>query len=309
MNVLKSESPAFEGRKTAVTVGTFDGVHRGHRAVLDFLTEEASRRGLSPVAVTFDPHPLWVVSPDRAPLLLETPEERAELLREAGVEVVTVDFTPEVMRITADEWIGMLADCLGAKLLVAGYDNTFGSDGMTMSLSDYRGIGLRHGVEVIRAPEVRGVSSTAIRRLLAGGDVGQAASQLGFPYTLSGVVEPGRKLGRRLGFPTANLAIAGIMQIPGPGVYAAEACVANGRCYPAVVNIGVRPTVDENLPLTVEAHLCGFEGNLYGRTLRLRFLRRLRDERRFSTLDELKAAIAGDVASVCATCGAGVKEE
>lgn len=278
----------------AVTVGTFDGVHRGHREVVDFLLTESERRGLRPMVITFEPHPLAVVAPERAPLLLESPKEREEALREMGAEVEVLTFDEELRRQTVNQWFARIAADYDAKLVVAGFDNTFGSDGMMMRLSDYVRIGAAHGIEVVDAPRLKGVSSTLIREALASGDVVSAAEMLGRKFSVSGTVSHGRGLGRTIGVPTANLKPDEGMLIPAPGVYAAEAVTADGRKYRAVVNIGHAPTVAKGLPMTVEAHLLDFDGDLYGNRLRLEFLRRLRDERKFETLGDLKLQIVRD---------------
>ncbi len=280
---------------SAITVGTFDGVHRGHREVVDFLIARSAEKGLRPIVITFEPHPLVVVAPKRAPKLLELPVEREERLRSLGVEVVVLQFNESLRSLTASQWIERLGKDYDARLIVAGYDNTFGSDGMLMSLADYRQLGEKHNVEVIEAPVVEGVSSTLIRRALGAGDVTAAAEMLGRPYAVSGEVCHGREFGRQIGFPTANLCTDPALLLPAPGVYAANATIANGDNYRAVVNIGVAPTVSEGLPLSVEAHLINYSGNLYGANMRLEFLQRLRDEKKFGGITELKAGIAADV--------------
>lgn len=281
--------------RSAVTVGTFDGVHRGHREVVDFLLSESSKRDLRPVVITFEPHPLAVVAPERAPKLLELPSEREECLRDMGVEVVVLRFNEELRSLTAAQWLRRLRDEYGADLVVAGFDNTFGCDGMSMSLADYRNIAEPMGLDVVQAPVLEGVSSTLIRRALGKGDVKDAAGMLGHPYSVSGIVTHGRELGRKIGFPTANLLPDPTLLLPAPGVYAADAVLSNGEKHRAVVNIGTAPTVATGLPLTVEAHIIDFTGDLYNTTLRLDFLCRLRDESRFPDLDSLKTHIRLDI--------------
>ncbi|MDE6716619.1 MAG: riboflavin biosynthesis protein RibF [Muribaculaceae bacterium] len=274
----------------AVTVGTFDGVHRGHREVLRTLREEAAARGLVPSVVTFDRHPLEIVAPERAPRLLQLPEERAAMLRETGVEVIEVAFTSELSAMTAREWAAILRDHYGMRLLISGYDNKFGSDGRAMSAADYLRLGEEMGFAVVTAPELSGICSSAIRRAVAAGDMTRAAEMMGRPYSLSGRVEEGRHLGRTIGFPTANLAVSPRILLPAPGVYA-------GRLdgMPAVINIGDNPTVGQGNPITVEAHAIGFSGDLYGRDLRLEFSERIRGERKFGSLEQLKEQIGKDI--------------
>lgn len=280
---------------SAITVGTFDGVHRGHRKVVEFLTAQSADNGLRPIVITFEPHPLAVVAPARAPKLLELPDEREENLRSLGVDVVVLEFNEDLRCLTVAEWMGHLAREYNARLLVAGYDNTFGSDGMSMNLSDYCRIGENCGIKVVEAPVVEGVSSSAIRHALGAGDIDAATTMLGRPYSISGIVGHGRELGRQLGFPTANLITDPSILLPAPGVYAAEATTTDGNRYRAVVNIGVSPTVSEGLPLSVEAYLINYSGDLYGTELRLDFLRRLRDEKNFGDISALKEGIAADV--------------
>ena len=292
---MQQTSGNLTSTPSAITVGTFDGVHRGHRAVVDFLMAQSVENGLRPVVITFEPHPLAVVAPSRAPKLLETPQEREANLRSLGAEVIVLEFDEDLRRLSVAQWMEHLSRRYNAKLLVAGYDNSFGSDGMSMNLSDYSRIGECYGINIIEAPIVEGVSSTAIRRALGTGDVESAAAMLGRPYSITGKIGHGRELGRRLGFPTANLIPDPAILLPAPGVYVADATIADGNHYRAVVNIGVSPTVSEGLPLSVEAHLINYEGNLYGSVLRLDFLHRLRDEKKFGDLSSLKEGIAADV--------------
>lgn len=289
-----------EGRK-AVTVGTFDGVHRGHRKVVEFLKEEGSRLGLQPLVITFEPHPLAVVAPERAPKLLELPEERVRRLEATGVEVEVMKFDESLRRTTVREWLTLLRDRFNADLLVVGYDNTFGSDGMKMSAADYRRLAEEAGIRLEVAPIEGGICSSAIRKSLIEGDVTSASQMLGRPYSIAGRIGHGRGDGHKLGFPTANMQIPDILMLPAPGVYAADAILSDGERKRAVVNIGVAPTIEPGLPLTVEVHIADFDKDIYGDTLRIEFLRRLRNEKRFQSLDSLKSQIAADIreAEIC----------
>lgn len=281
---------------TAVTVGTFDGVHRGHRAVLRTLREEARRRGLSPRVITFSNHPLSVIAPGRAPLPLSAPAEKLAALTDEGVGVTILPFTRDMMGMTAREWMTHLRDDMNVRLIVVGYDNTFGSDGRSMSASDYMALGRELGIETVEAPVVEGCSSSAARRAVRDGDMPAAAHILGHPYSLTGTVEEGDRIGRTLGFPTANLRIpdADARLLPPHGVYQTVAVLPDGRRQPAVTNIGVRPTVTDKPELRIETHLLDFYEDLYGSTLTVEFLRRLRGERHFPSLEALKEAIAAD---------------
>lgn len=278
-----------------ITVGTFDGLHRGHCAVLDFLEMECRKRNLEPEVITFDPHPLKVVAPERAPRLLEVSSERKARIEKRGPKVEVIEFDKSLQSLTVEEWIRRLKNEFNAALLVVGYDNTFGCDGRSMSFPQYVEIGEKYGVEVIEAPVVEGVSSSRVRKALNEGDVEKAAEMLDRRYSISGVVAKGRGDGHRLGFPTANLQTDPDILIPKPGVYAAEALTQDGKRCKSVVNIGKAPTISADLPVAVEAHLIGFSGDIYGERMRLDFIARLRDEERFPGLTELKAAIAADV--------------
>lgn len=268
-------------------VGTFDGVHLGHAFLLAKLKEAARERGLRPVAVTFDRHPLSVIAPEAAPKLLTAdPSVRDRLLRAHGVDVVTLPFTDSLRQMTGSEFVAMLRRDYGVGALMLGFNNHLGSDRSTAPEAE--------GVEIVRCPEYphgQSVSSSAIRALIEGGDVETASKLLGHTFTIAGPVGHGKQLGRKLGFPTANVEVSTLQLLPPSGVYAATAL---GR--PAVVNIGHRPTVDAaGAPLTVEAHITDFSGNLYGQHLELNLLRRLRPEQRFDSLDDLRQAIASDI--------------
>lgn len=278
-----------------VTIGTFDGVHRGHQLVLDTLRGECRSRNLKPVAITFNPHPLTLVAPERAPKMLEPQEVRLARLREAGVESILMDFTDALRSLTVSQWFGILKERFNAQLVVVGYDNTFGSDGMDMSMADYKTIGEKFGLDIVSAPVLDDISSSKIRSLLAEGNIAGAERMLGHPYCISGKVVTGRREGRKLGFPTANLEVDDKMLLPAPGVYAALMDFEDGERFRAVVNIGRAPTFSDSLPMTVEVHIIGFSGDIYGKKLNVCFLERLRDEKKFSSLADLKEAITNDI--------------
>ena len=279
-------------------IGMFDGVHLGHRFLIGRMADEAHARGLRAVAVTFSRHPLAVIAPEREPGLLTGPEEKCRLLREAGADdVVMLDFTPALRQLTAEQFMRQLHDSAGIERLVIGYDHRFGSDSPKME--DYPAIGHLTGIEVTVAPPrdegSSQISSSMIRRELAEGNVEKAAEALGREYTVDGMVEGGKRLGRTIGFPTANLRPEVARMLPAEGVYATRALLPSGESYPAMVNIGRRPTVDvAGAPLSVEAHLLGFEGDLYGSHLTLEFLQRLRGERKFDSVEALRAQLEAD---------------
>lgn len=294
------EDNAGEKQGRVVTVGTFDGVHTGHVEVLETLKAFGRERGLRPSVVTFDRHPLETVCPGRAPLPLQSIRERDDMLRSHGVEVIRVAFTPEVSRLDALTWMRHLKEEYGAEALLTGYDNRFGSDCRSLTTDDYIRLGGETGIEVRRAREIPGVCSSEVRRALAAGETDRAAAMLGRLYSITGTVETGRQLGRNLGFPTANITIPAGRQLPAPGVYAA---IAEGR--PAVVNIGHNPTVAEGNPMTVEVHILGWEGDLYGRQLTVEFVKRLRAEEKFPDLEALKSRIAADAEAASRLLGPG----
>lgn len=287
-----------KSRLKIATVGTFDGVHRGHRLVLKTLREEAAREGLEPVVITFDRHPLAVIAPERVPGALSSAEEKARMISEEGVGVHVVPFTEQVRRLTAYEWMRRLHDRLGVKTLIVGYDNTFGSDGLTMTLSDYQSLGEVIGMRVMEAPILDGVSSSAIRKAVKNGNIARANELLGRPYRFEGEVRAGNRLGSKIGFPTANLLPPRGRQLPAEGVYAALATLPDGSQYPAAVNIGKRPTIGDLASPIVEAHIIGYEGDLYGDSLVLDLIDRVRGEVKFDSVEDLRGQLERDVERV-----------
>lgn len=287
-------SPGF-----VATIGMFDGVHRGHLHLLGQLRELASARGLEPVVVTFSDHPLSVIAPERTPALLMPFGERVEALGREVARVEILDFA-DVRQLTAADFMRRLVDAYGVKVLLMGFNHGFGSDRIK-DFDVYRRIGAETGLDVVWASESPDltVSSSLVRWAVSGGDVALAADLLGRPYELVGTVVEGRHLGRTIGFPTANLRLSEPRQlVPAEGVYACRA-VTDGAEYPAMVNIGRRPTVDssEHPERTIEAHIISFDGNLYGRRVRIRLVARLRGERPFGSLEALRAQLVNDRAA------------
>lgn len=282
---------------TVITIGTFDGVHRGHKMVLETLKKTASENGLKPLVITFDRHPLEIVAPERAPQLLMAIEERDKILRENQVEVDRIPFSEELRHQTAAEWMKVLRDKYHARFVVLGYDNTFGSDGRSLGFGDYKRIGCALGINVLMAPEINGCSSSAVRHYVREGDVVRAAEILGRPFAVNGKVISGRQIGRTIGIPTANLKVSSRQLLPKPGVYQAKV-FAEGNHYDAIVNVGINPTVSDSGHLKIEAHLLGYTGNLYGKTIKIEFIKRIRDERKFDSIEDLKSQINKDIQSI-----------
>ena len=304
VNQIATFTPCGETCPSRVaTIGFFDGVHAGHRFLLSQVEALAREAGMSGLAITFERHPRQVLQADYCPVLLNTPQEKFQLLSASGIDAcVMLDFTAAMSRLSArDFMVRYLQKRFGVRKLLMGYDHHFGHE-RHLAFPDYQALGQELGIEVLQAEAFRTaditVSSSAIRRLLQGGDVDRANTCLGYAYTLDGVVVEGHHVGRQLGFPTANLkpSVAEKL-VPGRGVYAVEA-VYGGKTYAAMLNIGFRPTLDNGAESTIEAHLFGFSGNLYGEPLRLRFRHRVRDEQRFASLDTLKQQLKADAVRV-----------
>jgi riboflavin kinase/FMN adenylyltransferase len=282
-----------------VTIGNFDGVHVGHRYIFNQIIEEARLVGSQAVVITFDPHPKMVLHPDRRPFyLIATLEEKMALLEESGVDAVfLISFSLEYAQTTAQSFIcDVLWNRFRVKKVFIGHDYTFGrgKEGKKQLLEDF-GKELGFDVAVIDAVKVEDtvISSTLIRNLILDGQVKTAADFLGRPYNLKGTVVKGYRRGTDLGFPTANLAPEKVL-VPCIGVYAAVV-VLRGERYAAVLNIGFNPTFG-NDDMAIEIHLLDFEGEIYGETLQVYFIERLRDELRFSSPAELALQIQKDVA-------------
>jgi riboflavin kinase/FMN adenylyltransferase len=285
---------------SAIAIGVFDGVHTGHVQVLQHTAERASELGgLRRVALTFDRHPRTVVSPDQAPALLTSLEERIELLYTLGIELIGV-LPFESVRDTAPEAFvsEVLVRALGARLITVGADFRFGR-GRAGDVASLRAAGVAYGFEVdaveLVSADGSAVSSTTIRTKIAEGDVRHAAELLGRPFAISGAVVEGDQRGRTIGFPTANVIPDPAHVVPRRGVYAATVWIDHRGTerHDAVVNIGIRPTFGGDQEV-VEAHLLDFDGDLYGRRIGIEMVERLRDERTFEGIDALVAQIRRD---------------
>lgn len=302
--------PDSHGLGRTLALGVFDGVHIGHRLLIDKVTETAAATGTVPAIMTFSPHPAEIISPGNAPELLTDITTRARLILGAGAgEVIVKNFNPELRALTASEFLSLLAEKYKVRHLVVGFNHRFGSDRIA-SIDDYRRLAAPFEITVEQAPEIElpdldlPVSSSSVRDYLRSGRPESAAEMLGRPYSLSGTVVAGRGVGRKFGFPTANLqpCCPGLL-IPASGVYACIAVTDSGEFpddvtgrHPAVVNIGTRPTFGPSDAATVEAHLIGVDRDLYGCRLTLEFISRLRDERRFDSPEALRRQIERDKA-------------
>lgn len=282
----------------AATIGMFDGVHVGHRSVLAFLRSEAGRRGLSSAAITFRRHPQAVLHPDVDFPVLMTLEAKLEALAETGIDyAIVLDFDKQLSELSAREFIRLIRDTYGVRLLLVGYDHRFGHN-RSETLADYVAYGHELGVEVVQTPELDTplghVSSSVIRRLVAEGNVELAARMLTRPYRLEGTVVGGFKNGRKLGFPTANIALADrSLLLPKNGVYAVRVHVG-GATYGGMLNVGVRPTFDGSGKVSVEVNIFDFDSDIYSSPIAVDFVAHVRDERRMESLDELTKQLAAD---------------
>ncbi len=284
----------------ALTIGNFDGVHLGHRAMLERVAAAAHDRGMSSCALTFEPHPREFFAPALAPARLTRLREKLELIAEAGIERTHVlRFDAALASLAAQRFVDeVLVRGLGVRWLVVGRDFRYGAK-RAGDFAALEASAARHGFALEAMPEVADcgtrVSSSAVRAALAAGNLALAARLLGRPYSMSGRVAHGDRLGRRLGFPTANIVLR--RRAPLAGIYVVEAELEETReRLRGVASVGRRPTVRRDAAPLLEVHLFDFDAPLYGRHLRVRFLRKLRDEQKYEGLEALRAAIAGDAA-------------
>jgi len=290
--------PVPDTNRYAATIGFFDGVHLGHVHLLHDLMSVAAERGLKSMAITFPEHPRQILQSDYRPRLLSTPDDKMRLLEQTGIDFCfPLHFTTALAQMDARSFMtDFLQKKLGVSTLLVGHDHHFGHD-TGLTIDDYRRIGNEIGMEVIPADaylyEGAPVSSSRIRRELVAGNVKAANEMLGYRYTISGTVIHGMQNGRKMGFPTANLGpYCEFMQIPADGVYSSIATV-DGESWPAMLNIGFRPTF-QGKARTIEAHLLGFDRDIYFHELKLEFVDFLRPERRFDSPQELAAQLEAD---------------
>jgi len=280
-----------------LALGNFDGLHRGHLKIIERVRRGAAEHGGTPMAMTFDPHPSRVVRPDKAPPLLMTKEQRLEAFERAGISAVAVvRFTPELSKWDPETFVRtVLVDWLRVSEVWVGANFLFGHD-RSGNFSTLRTLGQRYGFRADKIDPVRYkefvVSSTRVRRLVSEGRMDEAGALLGHQFYLDGRVVPGAHRGRELGFPTANLETTNEL-LPPNGVYATMTTI-DGIVHPSITNVGVRPTFGDTTTTIIEAYVLGYEGDLYGRQVRLGFVQRLRDERKFDDVDALRAQIEAD---------------
>ncbi len=280
------------------TIGFFDGVHRGHQFLVSQLRSDAANHGMESLVVTFRQHPRQVLHKDYIPKLLTTADRKEQLLKATGVDhVAMLDFSTRMAALSAGEFMSFLRDEYNVRRLLIGYDNRFGHN-REESFEDYRRHGIALGIDVEEMKALRSgditVSSSAIRRLLAEGDITAANACLGYRYSFTGLVEHGFGEGRKLGFPTANLHVAAEQLVPQSGVYAVMVSVEgfSGE-YMGMMNIGNRPTFG-TFSDTLEVNIMDFSADIYSRQVQVTFVRRVRDDMKFDSIAQLREQITKD---------------
>lgn len=295
-------------RPSVATIGFFDGVHRGHRYLIEQVREAAAARGLASSVITFPMHPRKVMHSDYHPELLTTCDEKVTLLAQTGIDsCIMLDFTPEVARLSAKEFMSILKERYRIQALVIGHDHRFGHN-RSEGFEDYVRYGKALGMEILLAraytykrevaeTEVT-ISSSVIRRLLQEGNVSEAAEYLGYDFFLEGTVVGGYHVGRKIGFPTANLRVTDPdKMIPADGVYAVHVFL-EGKKYGGMLSIGYRPTLDNGPDRSIEVHIFHFNADIYNQPMRISFVRRTRPELKFNSMDELIERLRLDEAEI-----------
>lgn len=281
------------------TIGFFDGVHCGHQFMIDSLTTMAHAQGRQSLVITFDRHPRQVVHADYVPQLITTTDEKLQLLHATAADRIEVlHFDAQMAQLSAYEFMRqVLHEKYGVAMLLTGYDNRFGHN-RAEGFDDYVRYGEEMGMKVLQNTPIdidgMRVSSSLIRRLIVEGNITEASNCMGHPYSITGSVAHGFQEGRRIGFPTANIVPESAEKlVPGNGVYATRVSVEGGEWMPAMLNIGTNPTFQRQ-QTTIEAHIIGFEGDIYGRKVRVEFGRKLRDEQRFESVEALQKQLEAD---------------
>ncbi len=298
MKIIDSIQKISESSSVAA-IGFFDGVHQGHRALINSVRQEAERANNTSAIVTFRTHPRQVLNSDCRFSLLTTTDEKLELLEKTGIDyAIVLDFTPEMSLLSAREFLQLLKENYNIQALFVGYDHRFGHN-RKEGFEDYTAYGKELGVQIFKAEafsmDKTNISSSIIRQLLETGNIKQANRFLSYRYAITGNVIDGFKLGRKLGFPTANISLLNTEKlIPAHGVYAVETVLPNGEVRDGMLNIGNRPTLERQGDYSIECHIFDFTGDLYGKDLTVRFVSYLRPERKMNSLEELKAQLKED---------------
>ena len=297
MNIIRDTHPQALTPSVA-TIGFFDGVHLGHRHLINQVKMAASLNGWCSSIITFPIHPRQIIQSDYQPSLLSSPEEKIELLASTGIDnCILLPFTRELSQLTAWEFMQLLYDKYKVRMLVIGYDHRFGHN-RAETFEDYCRYGRELGIHIMQATaytqEQDKVSSSAIRRALLSGEISTATKYLGYNYFMQGTIVSGYQVGRKIGFPTANLQVDFCNKlIPAIGVYAVRVSV-NGQNYKGMLNIGHRPTINNGTDLSIEVHILDFEGDIYNQPMRIEFVDFLRPEAKFQSVDELVLQIQKD---------------
>ncbi|AWM15282.1 riboflavin biosynthesis protein RibF [Flavobacterium sediminis] len=286
-------------KKTILTLGTFDGVHIGHRSIIEKVVSEGQKKNLESIVLTFFPHPRMVLQQDDTLRLLNTIEEKGELLEKLGLDTLIVHpFSQEFSRLTAEEFVkNILVEKLNIAKIIIGYDHRFGRN-RTATIDDLITFGKEYNFEVEQIPaeviDNNSVSSTKIRKALENGEIELANSYLGYPYFINGTVIKGQQLGRKINFPTANIEIKEKYKlIPNLGVYVVQ-CSIEKETYNGMMSIGFNPTVNENKKLNLEVNLFDFNKDIYNKEIRVCFLKRIRDEEKFDSIELLQTQLEKD---------------
>lgn len=298
MNIFKSIQNFTTNSKTVLTLGTFDGVHKGHKTIIDKLTATAAAVNAASTVLTFFPHPRMVLQQDSGIKLLNTIDEKAFLLQQCGVDNLIIHpFDHAFSRLTAEEFVkDILVDKLNISHIIIGYDHRFGRN-RTATITDLERFGAEYGFEVIQISALEidevSVSSTKIRNALDAGDIATANNYLGYPYLLTGTVVKGKEIGRTIGFPTANIEITEDYKLVPPiGIYVVSSII-DGKNVFGMMSIGTNPTVG-GTTRTIEVNYLDYEGDLYGKELRISLYGKIRDEQKFPSLDALKEQLVKD---------------
>jgi riboflavin kinase/FMN adenylyltransferase len=291
---------ALELRNSAVTIGFFDGVHLGHQTIIQELVSIAKAQNTKSVIITFWPHPRMIIGSDAHMLkLLSSLTEKLNIFEQLGVDaVLTIDFDPNLAQLPAVDFVqNIMVTCLKVNTVIVGFNHSFGKngEGNYMLLKQFEAKGLLRAIQVDPfALNGIQISSTKIRQLIEQGNLELANAMLGRPYQITGTIEGGQQIGRSIGFPTANiLPNDNTKQIPAQGVYAVWVLYQK-TAYPAMLNIGIRPTIGDGLSETIEAHIIDFNKNIYNEEVSVLFQKKIRNEMRFSSIEQLKEQLAHD---------------